>query len=1225
MNSNFCRRNQITLFFSINFIIDLFNILDLILGFFRAYYTWEEQLIKKNKDIAIKYLTDWFIFDLIASVPVYTINKFYEPACIEKEISSKYYHTILHNIHYLLISNRLLKVFKVFWHNQSWKLIKNKLNDYGSIIVSLSLVFAAMNYTACIYIFIGRNSFPNWIYHSNLDTKSFMNIYICAIYILIMAITTVGYGDITCYSMNEVFFQLLILIIGIIGYSWVVSFVSNYIIKINEKSVDFNKKKEILDEIRISHANFPDDLYDRILRYLKFKNFQEKKFKNIIFDCLPVGLKNSLISEMYKPIIKNFIFFKNFQNTDFIVKVILAFKPIIAVKNDILVNEGDMVEDIMFVKKGVLSVELPINVVNPEENIDKYLKRPLLTIEKGPNMQKLGNSTIISRSSKDMKKMLHSYSEKDLSKKSSLNNISTYLNSTKSMKYSPSFNLRLTKLEQERKEREEKERERKKHLTYVKIVGIRENEHFGDVLMFLEQRSPLRVRVKSVKCELFFLKKIDAVKISTNYQNIWKRINKKSVFNFEQMKKNIKNIVELYCAVRKIKPNNKKESLSLSSSKSSEYSTNSNLSHNKDSGLKTIKEEEYLKYSHSFINPKINYIKLFQNKEMEDELILRDNNQRTFRSADKLKRRINLENSKILLNLSNSLLSSSSMPSSIKNGKNKRSNKNVKKTNSSLKLKFGQKVLDAFNRNYKFYKGNNTNIKENKNQTIISEETDQEGTIEHGFNTIIKMPNFSSIVNPFKFYSTKIININNHLNRNVNISKSALTNKEEKEKYESEFESSYNQEINQELGSSETIRVINEENLLNKKIDMDFISTKQSEINNKRMDNSMDFKNSKLQILLKCFDDEIDKTQKEKFINNNIENNIIKEKSNENNESSNDEENRYNKVVSNKNVVYNFDSSFSDESSDSKKMYSSPINNKSENIIKQNYTCKILTITNNISFQVESSYENFNLISGEILIRNKPLQNKLINYLLDEIQKLSDYGSNKNIYLKKIKKLKSLGEPLQFGDVKKKFTNISKTEKKRCTSIEFKRNKTFKKTEPIPYRNSKTIEKNTKIISQSSSIKESQAPKKFKNKFQTGIGNQLTNSLLNNKIGKKRKLTQQEVINKNTNKVNIINNNINYINNSITDFQKKYGAKRNSSVIGPFLKPRRGKDNLLSQINFNIQKTNQNLNNPEEFYSSYFNSLLEGRINSSNKKNTIFYSRHRTDTTKLSKDKEKRK
>lgn len=36
----------------------------------------------------------------------------------------------------------------------------------------------------------------------------------------------------------------------------------------------------------------------------------------------------------------------------------------------------------MFVKKGVLAVELPLNMVNPEENIDKYLKNPIYKLKK---------------------------------------------------------------------------------------------------------------------------------------------------------------------------------------------------------------------------------------------------------------------------------------------------------------------------------------------------------------------------------------------------------------------------------------------------------------------------------------------------------------------------------------------------------------------------------------------------------------------------------------------------------------------------------------------------------------------------------------------------------------------------------------------------------------------------------------------------------------------------
>ena len=179
-----------------------------------------------------------------------------------------------------------------------------------------------------------------------------------------MTLTTVGYGDITCCSLKERIFQVVLLIIGIMAYSWLISSFSSFIKKINEKTVEYEKKKSILDEIKTNNPNLSDDLYEKVLKYLNFKHFHEKNVKNIIFDCLPFGLKNNLIYEMYKPIIKNFIFFKNFQNTDFIVQVITCFKPILAYKNYILVNEGDLIEDIIFVKHGVLSVELPLNATN---------------------------------------------------------------------------------------------------------------------------------------------------------------------------------------------------------------------------------------------------------------------------------------------------------------------------------------------------------------------------------------------------------------------------------------------------------------------------------------------------------------------------------------------------------------------------------------------------------------------------------------------------------------------------------------------------------------------------------------------------------------------------------------------------------------------------------------------------------------------------------------------
>ena len=1165
INKHFCRNKTITMHFSINFFIDIINIIDLFLGFFRAYYNWEEQLIKKKRKIALKYLSGWFLFDLIASIPIYTINKIYEPECIENEIISKYSNMVINNLHYLFISNRLFKVFKVFLNNQAWNIISNKLNDRGNIILYISLIFAAINYTACFYIFIGRNSYPNWIFKTQLDSETFINIYICAIYILTMAVTTVGYGDITCYSMNEIFFQLFILIIGIIGYSYVVSFVSNYIVKINEKSVEFEKKKEILDEIKLSHPNLPDELYDKIIRYLKFKNIKEKKLKNIIFDCLPVGLKNNLITEMYKPIIQNFIFFKNFQNTDFIIKVILAFKPIIAYKNDILVNEGDMVEDIMFVKNGVLSVEIPINMSNPQENIEKYLDEPKLEIEKGPNVEKLGNSTIIQQNDTSSKNILfNSTTQNDLNNKNSNNYNSTL--SFYTLKYSSILNTKISRIEKERKEKEEKERRKK--LIYVKILGIRENEHFGDVLMFLEERSPLRVRVKTIKCELFFLKKIDAVNISANHQNLWKRINKKSVFNFEQMKKSIKNIVEIYCAVREIKSSYLKK---YTNKKEKAINPGRNKSNFNMTILKTIKEEDYIKNSQSQKNIKINYINFFKNKEIHvDDFILDNNNIKNKNlSAINLERKINFvlssNNSGKSLSSSNSSLPSklSSKKKNIQKSKNKNTNNDINQNISGNQLKFGQKVLETYNKNYKYYEGAETkdNNESKKEHTIITEETEQEGSIDNGFNTILRKSKIPSIKN--NVYSSKSVN-NDILNNN-------------KEEKISETDNSYNRIINNELQSDEAINIIKEENLLNKKIDLDIVSQKQSDINN-NINKSLK-KKSKLKKLLKLLE------------NKNDDNINSDENSNENSNEDKDDIDSQN-LVSNDSI----------ESSDTppKKMNAKKLNP----IRKKN--ANFLSINKNISFKIKSSYENLNVISGKILIKSKRLQNKLKNYLLDEIQNISELDTNinknKNMFSEEIKKINTFGAPIYSRDKRNnKVMNSPKADLGQFSPspFDFRKNQLFNRNDSFHY--SKSIDKKSKRLNNSFSLFiNNKIDKNSKiNKIQTGPGVEL----------KKGKVSQFETLNKNVNKINIINNNINYIKNSTLDRQKNNKPKKISSI-----KKKRdnslsnNNSNLLSQINLNIQKTNQNLNNPEQFYSSYFNSLLEGKKNEKTvKRNSIFY------------------
>ena len=85
-------------------------------------------------------------------------------------------------------------------------------------------------------------------------------------------------------------------------------------------------------------------------------------------------IRNELSLIVNKDIIDNFIIFKNCKNTDFITKTISCFKQTIFKKESILIKEGQLIENIIFVKDGRLILEATINLLKPDESYKKYFK-----------------------------------------------------------------------------------------------------------------------------------------------------------------------------------------------------------------------------------------------------------------------------------------------------------------------------------------------------------------------------------------------------------------------------------------------------------------------------------------------------------------------------------------------------------------------------------------------------------------------------------------------------------------------------------------------------------------------------------------------------------------------------------------------------------------------------------------------------------------------------------
>ena len=109
----------------------------------------------------------------------------------------------------------------------------------------------------------------------------------------------------------------------------------------------------------------------------------------------------------------------------------------------------------------------------------------------------------------------------------------------------------------------------------IKIIDLRKNEHFGDILMILNEKSPLTVKVKSKKAELFFLEKTEAIEISNRYPNIWKRILNRSLHNMKQIKNLIRKKVLFLSETYNIEINKDLKDKYLKSGNSINLSTNS--------------------------------------------------------------------------------------------------------------------------------------------------------------------------------------------------------------------------------------------------------------------------------------------------------------------------------------------------------------------------------------------------------------------------------------------------------------------------------------------------------------------------------------------------------------------------------------------------------------------------------------------------------------------------
>ena len=492
------------------YFIDVLYIFDFCISFFRAYFNFKFKLIKKSINIAVNYLKSDAVFDFLEAIPVFSLSEY---LCISnKEINYCFKYSMSNSLIILKIATniKIIKIFKirnrqrnttlyfileVFSENYYFEKMLDNLMDF-------SFVYLAFHFFVCLNIFLAKQTYPNWLITINTQDQTLLYNYITSSYSLIQTLTTVGYGDIACQNMPERIFQIFFLGVGVIAYSYIISSFGNLFKNESQSSIKHSNNMKILEEIRIDYPNMPFKLYNKIFNYIESRSLAEKKLDaNMLTNSLPFNLRNVLLLLMHESCIKNFKFFKNCDNSNFIIQVLSKFVPSVSKKSEILVYEGEMIEEIVIVKDGRLSLEAAIDIEDPEESIRNYFNINFHGITTAKEIKKIEeankkiNSSYLmpSKNIKDYdnaKFVLNSVVKRQV--KYLLNSAydeTSFLDKTANDNVNKEEDLDFLKNEPIKNE--------KGNYKYIKIIDIRKNENFGGLYMFMRRPSPLSLKVKS--------------------------------------------------------------------------------------------------------------------------------------------------------------------------------------------------------------------------------------------------------------------------------------------------------------------------------------------------------------------------------------------------------------------------------------------------------------------------------------------------------------------------------------------------------------------------------------------------------------------------------------------------------------------------------------------------------------------------------------------------------